>query len=130
MGLVMPDDRHTWGDVATQVQKADAQAVLSEDGTRRHWIGRARGYSKTEDQAATTLVAIVDLLPPRSEAYAAARDRDQARILLDRLHGFVHRTGLEAKFEHLGPYRIVTKTGVVLEALSADVGSAWGLSPS
>jgi phage terminase large subunit-like protein len=128
-GLVLPDGRH-WGEVATPLQKRDARAVMSRYGARRHWIGRARGYSKTEDLAALTVVAMLLLLKPGSEAYAVARDRDQARILVDRVKGFIRRSELEGAFEHLGTYTVTTKGGTRLEALSCDVGSAWGLSPS
>jgi hypothetical protein len=128
-GLVMPDGR-SWGAVAVVVQKRDARAVLSASGPRRHWIGRARGYSKTEDAAALMLVAMLVLLRPGAEAYCVARDRDQARILVDRLRGFIRRSGLEGAFETIGTYVITTKTGVRLEALSCDVSSAYGLSPS
>jgi hypothetical protein len=128
-GLTMPSGK-AWGTVAAQVQRSDACAVLSERGPRRHWIGRPRGYSKTEDLAALTTVALLELLEPGREAYCAARDRDQARILVDRVRGFVRRSGLEGAFEHLGPYVIVSQSGARLEALSCDVGSAWGLSPA
>lgn len=128
-GLVMPDGR-SWGEIATPVQRRDARAVLSAKGPRRHWIGRARGYSKTEDLAALTVVAMLALLDPGAEAYCVARDRDQARILVDRVRGFIRRSGLEGAFESIGAYVITTRSGVRLEALSADVGSAWGLSPA
>jgi phage terminase large subunit-like protein len=127
--LVMPTGQH-WGEMATRVQKRDAKAVLSASGPRRHWIGRARGYSKTEDLAALTLVALLVLLAPGAEAYCVARDRDQARILVDRIRAFIRRNGLEGAFESVGTYVIVTKSGVRLEALSCDVSSAYGLSPA
>ena len=128
-GLTMPDGT-SWGSFATPIQRRDARALLSPQGPRRHWIGRARGYSKTEDLAALTLVAMLVLLRPGDEAYCVARDRDQARILVDRIRGFVRRSGLEGAFESIGSYVLVTKVGVRLEALSCDVGSAWGLTPA
>jgi phage terminase large subunit-like protein len=128
-GLVMPSGR-TWGAVATDQQQRDARAVLSKRGPRRHWIGRPRGYSKTEDLGALTTVALIEVLPPDSEAYACARDRDQSRILLDRVRGFIRRSGLDGLFASVGPYVITTRSGIRLEALSCDVGSAWGLSPA
>jgi hypothetical protein len=128
-GLVMPDGR-AWGQIATGVQRRDSRAVLSPRGPRRHWIGRARGYSKTEDLAALSLVAMLVLLVSGQEAYCVARDRDQARILVDRIRGFIRRTGLEGAFDQIGTYVLVTKAGLRFEALSADSASAWGLSPA
>lgn len=127
-GLIMPDGS-SWGSVATAVQRRDARAVPSAQGPRRHWIGRARGFSKTEDLAGLTLAAMVVLLRPGAEAYCVARDRDQARLLVDRMRGFIRRSGLEGAFESVGQYVVVTKAGVRLEALSCDVSSAFGLSP-
>ena len=48
-----------WGDKATEDQWTDAEAILSMDGPRRHWLGRAKGYSKTRDVAALSLVALL-----------------------------------------------------------------------
>ena len=48
-----------WGDKATEDQWSDAEAILSMDGPRRHWLGHAKGYSKTRDVAALSLVALL-----------------------------------------------------------------------
>ncbi len=48
-----------WGNKATEDQWADAEAILSMNGPRRHWLGRAKGYSKTRDVAALSLVALL-----------------------------------------------------------------------
>ena len=112
-------------------QWADAKAVLSPDGPRRHWLGRARGWSKTSDAAGLTLAAMVADLPAGSTAYAAAGDRDQARLLLDALRGFVTRTPELAGVVDIGLYKAVApRSGVTLEVLAADGGGSYGLRPA
>jgi phage terminase large subunit-like protein len=127
--LVMPDGSHL-GETLQPWQRRVARAMLSDRGARRWWVGAPRGSGKTELLAAMTVVALVDLLPPSAEAFVLARDRDQSRILIDRVRGFVRRSGLEGVFESIGQYVLVTRSGIRLEALSADVGSAYGLSPA
>jgi hypothetical protein len=81
--LLALEDGRRWGDAATPEQRADVAAVLDLRSERRmHWLGRARGYSKTSDTAAMSLAALLVQLPAGAAAYAAAADRDQARLLL------------------------------------------------
>lgn len=129
-GLVMPSGV-AWGVAATPEQWADAEAVLAAPGgPRRHWISRARGYSKTEDAAAMSVAVLSHDLVAGDEAWAFARDRDQARILVDRMAGFIRRTpGLSAAFK-VETYQVTSlATGARLKAFEADSGSAWGLLP-
>jgi hypothetical protein len=130
--LVIDSDGHRWGEVATEVQWSDACAVLDCDSpVRRHWIGRSRGYSKTTDLAAFTLVAMLCQLGDAARAYACAGDRDQARLLVDALGGLVARTPELAGALRVEVYQaVVERTGVILEALAADGPTAWGLRPS
>lgn len=128
--LVMPSGSR-WGDVASPVQWEDARAVLgSPEGPRRHWISRARGYSKTEDAGAMSLAVLLCDLTAGDDALAFARDKDQARILVDRMAGFVRRTpGLASVFK-VDQYVITSLTsGARLRAFEADPGSAWGQLP-
>src|SRR5437016_1312386 len=90
-GMVLSDGR-LWGTAATPIQWEDANAVLDRSGPRRHWLGRARGYSKTTDVAAMALAAMLTQLPPGSMSYAVAGDHDQARLLLNAARGFLQRT--------------------------------------
>lgn len=126
------EDGSRWGEQATPVQWADARSVLSPDGPRRHWISRARGYSKTTDLGAMTVAAMLtpSVLPDGARAFACARDRDQARLLVDALRGFVVRTpGLRGAIE-VGAYDAKARNGrVTLEAIAADASGAWGLLP-
>jgi phage terminase large subunit-like protein len=139
-----------WGDVAADVQRADAAAILdasfSRGRVRRarrraqdleqtqavfHWLGRARGWSKTSDLAAILLEVLVTQAPPGSRSYAFAADRDQAGLLVDALAGFIRRGGpkLAEMFEVQAWKIIVRQTGASLEAMAADEASAWGLRP-
>lgn len=128
--LVLPSGER-WGDEAVSVQWADARAVLAAPGgPRRHWISRARGYSKSEDAAGMTLAVMWCDLAVGDECVGFARDRDQARRLVERMGGFIHRTpGLERLFE-VGAYSVTSAKGVRFQAHEADPGSAWGLLPS
>ena len=128
-GLVLEDGRR-WGDAATVWQLDDAAAVLSGDGPSMHFLTRPRGASKTSDLAAVAIGAVVEQLPAGSRSYAVAADRDQGRLLLDALGGFVARTpGLDAVLR-VDQWRVTNlDTGATLEALAADGASAYGLRP-
>jgi len=108
-----------WGDAAAPFQITDAQAVVDMDGPRRHWIGRPRGSSKTADVAGILLAELVCGAIPRSNpAYAAAADRDQGRLLLDSVSGYVDRTGLRSLVD-VQSYRAVHKgSGASIEVLA------------
>jgi hypothetical protein len=120
-----------WGDVATELQQVDARAVLDPRSAKPfHWWGRSRGYSKTLDLAAITLEILLTQAPPGSRSYAVAADRDQARLLLDSIEGFVRRVGRLAEVVEVQSSKvIVPKTGATLEAFPADEAGAWGLRP-
>lgn len=128
-GLVLEDGRR-WAEAATDVQLGDAAAVLSADeGPRRHWIGRSRGYSKTTDAAAMTLGAMLGgAIAPGERGFCCAADRDQARLLLNAIEGFAARTpALRGRLD-IGTWRVAdpaTRTEVTVVA--ADAASAYGL---
>lgn len=130
LGRLVLDSGLLWGEVATAVQRADAEAILAEAGPRRHWLGRARGYSKTTDVAGLCLV-ILAMLPPGSECVAAAADADQAGILVRRMRGLLTRTGGLAQHYELTARRVTFRqTGSFVEVLASDGSSAWGLQPA
>jgi integrase len=53
-----------WGDVADAVQKEDARAVLDFASTTPfHWLGRARGWSKTSDLSGIALEVLLRAPP-------------------------------------------------------------------
>ncbi|MDE3205146.1 MAG: hypothetical protein KGQ66_13125 [Acidobacteriota bacterium] len=126
------EDGRRWGDVATELQKADARAVLepAPGGPRRHWLGRAKGYSKTGDTAAMSLAVLLEQLRPGAEAYAAATDADQAGLLLRAMRGFVNRTpGLSDVVRIESKRVVVPSRGTELVVLPADSAGANGLKP-
>src|SRR5262249_32385188 len=80
-GLGLENGR-TWGECASPVQVADAEAVLAPSpAARRFWIGRGRGFSKTSDAGALTIAAVLGgVIGPGERGYFAACDKDQARL--------------------------------------------------
>lgn len=126
--LIDNEDGVRWGDRATPQQHADAKAVFDPDGPRRHWLGRSRGYNKTGDGAAMS-VAWLPELSTGAEAIAVAADRDQARLLTDRMRRITQLTPeLRGAFT-CGAYD-VRVGNVRLECLPADASSAWDRSPA
>ncbi|HWC35940.1 MAG TPA: terminase large subunit [Mycobacteriales bacterium] len=131
LGALPLESGRRWGEAATEVQWDDARAVLGSDGPRRHWLGRSRGYSKTTDAAALTIVALLTLLAPGAYGYAAAADRDQARLLLAAIAGFARRAPALREVLDVQAWRVVSRrSGAVVEVLPADAASSWGLLPS
>jgi phage terminase large subunit-like protein len=135
-GLVLESGRR-WGEAAEPLQWDDARAVLEPGaGPRRHWLGRARGRSKTTDVAGMTLSVLLTEaeqggLQPGSVAYAGAADKDQARLLLDAARRYVAQTPELRGVVDVQAYRIVVpQRDVLLEVLTADGPSAYGLLPA
>jgi Terminase large subunit, ATPase domain len=123
------EDGRALTEVAADWQLADLRAVL-EGSEPFSFQTRPRGGSKTSDAAA---VAIAWLLSAEGPArfYAAAADRDQARLLLDGLEGFAHRTPSIGAALKIDRYRVTApESGATLEALAADESSSWGLRPA
>jgi phage terminase large subunit-like protein len=131
MASLVLEDGSRWGERAEPAQWADARAVLDADGPRRHFLLRSRGRSKTTDTAAMTLAAMVTQIPAGSECYAAAADRDQAGLLVRKMAGLVARTPELAGVVEVGTWRVaVLSRGLVLDVLTADAASSWGLTPT
>lgn len=89
-GLVLEDGR-AWGEAAYPWQWDDARAFL-EGPRRRCYFTRPRGASKTGDAAGVMIADLIEDAPPQSRSYAVAVDRDQGRLLVDSIVGFVERT--------------------------------------
>jgi hypothetical protein len=130
-GLVLEDGRR-WGEAAADFQWEDARAVLQADNTTPyHFLTRARGGSKTADLAGMSIAAMLAQLPKGSRLYGLAADRDQGRLLVDSIGGFVTRTPELKGALKVDAFRVVaTRSGSVLEVLAADAPGAWGLRPS
>lgn len=131
LGALRLEDGRTWGEAATPVQRADAASILDADARARfHYITRARGYSKTTDLAAVVIAAMLEQAPAGARLFAAASDRDQSRLLVDSIDGFVRRTPLLRGLLDVQSFRVVSaRGGAELTALAADEAGAWGLRP-
>jgi phage terminase large subunit-like protein len=128
--LVLEDGRR-WGEAAAPFQWQDARAVLQPEGAPYHFLTRSRGSSKTSDLAGIAIAASLTQLPAASHSYALAADRDQGRLLVDAVEGFVRRTPMLRDSFQLGTWRVVNlRNGAVLEVLAADAAGAWGLRPA
>lgn len=124
--LTLPDGK-SYGASLDAWQREDFGAAF---GTSCHlWWERPRGHSKTMDAAAFALHHL--LSAPGRRAYFAAVDRDQAALAHDSLRGFIRRTPLLRDALKVDRWRVTApSTGSVLEVLSADAASSWGLRPS
>ena len=84
LGAVVPEESRQWGEIVEGFQIEDAEAFLSEDGTRRHFETRPCGGSKTTDLAGISLVWLALDAVPGARGYVFAGSRDQAALLLER----------------------------------------------
>lgn len=126
-GLVLDDDR-LWGDAATKVQLDDANAVIN--GTvPNHFITRARGYSKTQDNAGIAAACALTA-PPNSRLYWAAADAEQGELAIDSIRGFQERTPILNRALDVQSRRVkVLETGTTIDIVPADSKGAWGKRP-
>ena len=129
-GSLRLEDGRRWGEAATADQWADVSAVLDGDGPPYHFLTRARGYSKSTDLAAVAVGLMVAGLPAGARLYGVAADRDQGRLLIDSIAGFVARTPGLAGLVTVDAFKASTASGTTLEILAADAAGAWGLRPS
>jgi phage terminase large subunit-like protein len=129
-GLVLEDGRR-WGDAASDFQREDAEHVLDPDSpTPYNYLTRSRGGAKTSDLAGMTVAAMLAQAPVGARLYGVAADRDQARLKVDSIGGFVARTPELRGTLDVQAFRVVApRTGAVLEILAADAESAWGIRP-
>jgi phage terminase large subunit-like protein len=120
-----------WWDSATQVQRDDARAILDLDGPRRHWIGRAKGYSKSRDAAGVSAVALLKQMQSGSMGYVAASDADQAGLIRQSVASFVSNTpALSGELVVEAKRVIAPRRGTELVILAADSAGSHGLRPS
>lgn len=121
-----------WGPMATEQQWQDARAILDLDGPHRHWVGRAKGYSKTRDAAALSIVAMLTQSPVGSDeqAYCVAADSEQASLVRQSVRAFVESTP-ELRGEIVVEGRKITapRRGAQLHVLAADLAGSHGLRP-
>ena len=130
-GLRLEDGGY-WGDAAAPFQWEDARAVLDVDpATPYHFQTRARGGSKTSDEAGATIAAMLTQLAPGSRGFGVAADEAQARLLVTAIAGFTRRTPELRGALRIDAHRVTAvRSGVTFETLPADAASSWGLLPS
>jgi hypothetical protein len=128
MHALVLDNGRRWGEVATDVQRQNAWAVL-EPGpadARRHWYEAPKGYSKSTDTAGLSLAWLIAEAPELVEGYVIAGDLDQANRLLDKARGLIARSGL-AGLVRVEAHRLLqVRTGARVVALAADAPTAEG----
>jgi len=96
---------------------------------QRFYLERPRGHSKTTDIACMALEVIYTSQIPLS-GYAAADDRDQAKLIRDAIKAMVMMNPWLSERVEVQNYRVVNKaTGSVLEIISNDAGSSYGFTP-
>jgi phage terminase large subunit-like protein len=129
MHALVLDNGRRWGEVATDVQRANARAVLEPGlaAPRLHWYEAPKGYSKSTDTAGLSLAWLVADAPELAEGYVIAGDLDQANRLLDKARGLVARSGLGG-LVRVEAHRLVNvRSGARVVALAADAPTAEGL---
>jgi phage terminase large subunit-like protein len=120
------------GEDITADQLADARNVLDPESAMPYsWLGRARGYAKTDDVAGFVLAVMLTQLPRRARAYGFAADREQAQLLVDAAAGFVERTEEVRGAFVLDAWRVTAHgSGASFGVLASDAASTWGLRPA
>jgi hypothetical protein len=133
LGVLPLADGRPWGAVATDWQRADAEAVLDVAGPAMHWLGRPRGGAKTSDAAAIAVAAHVAQAPPGARSYAVAADADQAGLLLDSVRGMLLYRPVLRSIMRVEARRVVFlrdgEAVSTLDVVPADEASAYGLRP-
>lgn len=133
-----------WTEVADWYQRQDVQALTpslylvaglpfiqaaGETTYLRAYLERGRGHSKTTDTAFLVIWLMV-FSPRRLFGVVAAADRDQARLILDSIAAIIAATPWLAEILQVQAWRVINKaTGSVLDVLSSDVASSYGITP-
>lgn len=104
--------------------------VPTENPIQRAYLERARGHSKTSDQAC--MATWVLLASQRQiSGVAAAADRDQSRLLRDGIAKLISLNPWLTEIIDAQSYRVVNKiTGSTLDILSSEAATSYGLTPS
>jgi terminase large subunit-like protein len=129
-GLVIDDGRR-WGDAATPVQWEDAHHVLDlACSTPYHFLTRARGFDKTAGVAGMCVGAMLTQAPRGARLFTLAADKDQGRLVIDSVSGYVARTPELGSALTVDAFKVsAPRADVVLEVLAADAPSSYGLRP-
>jgi hypothetical protein len=129
-----------FSDVMDAWQAADFKSL--DDGWRRcvmgakqkakysrAWLERPRGHSKSQDLAIMSAWALF-ASKRRLSGIGAAGDQDQARILRDAVGRLVYVNPWMGQFLEVQGYRVLNvTTGSVLDIISSDAATSYGLTP-
>lgn len=130
LSFVWDDEGRTLGEVLHDRQITDLEEILDTDGPRLHCQLKPRGAGKTDLVAAALLAIALIQAPTGARCYAAAADKDQARLVIDSIRAYVRRTPLLSQEFDVRQYEAECKrNGVVIEALAADTAGSGGLRP-
>jgi phage terminase large subunit-like protein len=109
----------------------DAAAILDpSSATPYHWLGRARGFDKTSGLAGVMVSAMLTQASPGARLFSLASDRDQGRLLVDSVQGYVTRTPELSGALSVDAFKVgAPKVQATLEVVAADAPSSYGLRP-
>lgn len=125
-GLVLESGR-PWGEVAQDVQVADATAIFDDERPHLHFLTRPRGGSKSTDIAGVALSWLAVEAPPLSNGHVVASNTDQAAILIDAAAAFVARTPELDGVVTVESERMVGPNGAWVRVLPQSDSGSWGL---
>jgi len=129
-GLRLEDGR-TWGQTATDWQRADALALLDHSRPQRlHFLTRPRGGSKTTDLAAVAVAWLLEQAPPMGRGFVVAADEDQAAELVEAVRGFASRDPRLRALLLVEAGRLVSRdNGASMTVLPSDGPGNFGKRP-
>ncbi len=121
------DNGRRWGELATSVQRQNAAAVLDVAGPRLSWVEAPKGYSKTTDTAALSLVWLACQAPGLAEGFVVASDEEQANRLLGAARGLIARSKLGGALRVEARRIVHVGSGARVTALASDAPGSEGL---
>jgi hypothetical protein len=127
LGAMVLDNGRRWGELATVMQRENAEAVLTPGDPRLHWCEWPKGHSKSTDAGCLSAVWLLEQADELAEGYVVSSDEDQSNRLLDRARGVIRRTSLESVLRVESKRISNVRTGARVVALAADVSSSEGL---
>lgn len=96
---------------------------------RRFWVQRARGHSKTSDEASSITWLLFAARKP-VKGIGVAEDKKQAALLWDQMDTIKrHNPWLTDHLDYQTNLIINRVTGARIEIWSSDVASSWGMVP-
>jgi hypothetical protein len=124
------EDGQKWGQLAREFQLADAEAILGDNGKPYNFLTRGKGASKTTDIAAIA-TALLLMAEARTQSYWIAVDRDQGKLAVESIRGFVDRTsGLSEALLVTADSAEAVSSGARLTVMASDAPSSHGWRPA